>query len=366
MIKEGKFGVQEAVSLLVITSVAKVFYTSPAMVMKVAGTAGWYMTLVSAMVAGIGFIPLWFLLKRFPNKNIMDIYDIVLGRIGGFIFSLVLFLLILATLTANIREYTEVLVVYIFPLSPPQYLITLLFVVIILAAYLGLETIARLSKLFGGILLLGLMAVLLLTMQNYDINHLFPFYGYGVKAILSNGFLRSSAYGDLIIISIIVKSLQGISHVKKAGSLSLIITAAIIPIVILAFSLSFPYDTGREVTAPMYLMTTLINYGPFFQRLESIFLYIWNISLMISSSALFYMLLMVYSHMFNIKDKRPMIVPLAIILFSLTLMVENISRLITVYLQLLRTYGWVFFFLPPTFALLIAIIKGKKGDAESA
>ena len=58
MIKEGKFGVQEAVSLLVISGKG---LHQPAMVMKVAGTAGWYMTLVSAMVAGIGLFPYGFI-----------------------------------------------------------------------------------------------------------------------------------------------------------------------------------------------------------------------------------------------------------------------------------------------------------------
>ena len=366
MIKEGKFGVQEAVCLLTITTVSKVFYTSPAMVMKVVGTTGWYMTLISAAAAMAAFTPVYYLLKRNPGKNIMDIYDIVLGKSLGSVFTFIFLLIVMLTAAANIREFTEVLIIYVYPLSPPGYIISLLFIVIILAAYLGLESIARVSRFFAGILFSGLIIVLALSAQNYNLHHLFPFFGYGIGTTLSNGILRSSAYGDITIIAIIATSLQKTSTIKKAGYISLILSGAIISTVILAFTLSFPYYAGREITAPMYLMTTLINYGGFFQRMEAIFLYLWSISLTISSCILFYMSLMLYSYLFNIRDKKPIILPLSIILYSLTMLPVNMDVLITKYMQILRSYGWVLFYIPPALVLLLDMIKGNKGGAKAA
>lgn len=365
MIKEGKFGTQEAICLLTITTVSKAFYTSPAMVMKGVGTAGWYMTLISAVTATVAFTPLYILLKRFPGKNIMEIYDIVLGKVIGSLFSFSLLLIVILTAAANIREFTEVMIVYIFPLSPPSYIIVLLLIIVVLAAYLGLEPIARVSRLFGGMLLFGLLSILILAAKNYDIHHLFPIFGYGIGTTLSNGVLRSSAYGEITIVAVIAGSLQGITHIKKTGYISLLLSGTIISLTILSFTLSFPYYTGREITAPMYLMTTLINYGGFFQRLEAIFLYIWSISMAISSSALIYIVLMIYSYMFNIQDKKPLIFPLSIILYCLIMLPESMGALITIYMQALRTYGWIFFFLPPALALLIAMAKGEEGDVKN-
>ncbi len=48
MIQEGKFGIAEAMWLVVFTSAAKVFFYQPATVAALVGTAGWYMTLISA------------------------------------------------------------------------------------------------------------------------------------------------------------------------------------------------------------------------------------------------------------------------------------------------------------------------------
>lgn len=366
MIKEGKFGTQEAICIITITTVSKVFYTSPTMVMKIVGTAGWYMTLFSAATATVAFTVVYLLLKRFPGKNIMEIYDIVLGKSIGSFFSLSLLLIVLLTAAANIREFTEVMIVYVFPLSPPSYIIGLLLIIIVLAAYLGLEPIARVSRLFGGMLLFGLLSILILATRNYELYHLFPILGYGIGTTFSNGALRSSAYGEVTIVAVIAGSLQGISHVKKAGYISLFLSGAIISLVIFSFTLSFPYYTGREITAPMYLMTTLINYAGFFQRLEAIFLYIWSISMAISSSALIYIVLMIYGHIFNIQDKKPLILPLNIILYCLAMLPESMGALITIYMQALRTYGWIFFFLPPALALLIAMAKGEEGEVKNA
>lgn len=366
MIEEGKFGVQEAVSLLTITIVSKAFYTSPAMVMKVVGTAGWYMTMISALTATIAFTPVYLLLKRFPGKNIMEAYDTVLGRVGGSVFSFLFFFIILVSAAANIREFTEVLIVYVYPLSPPSYIMILLSAIIAFAAFLGLESIARVSRLFAGILLSGLALLMVLSVKNYKFYRLFPILGYGFGKTLINGLLRSSAYGDIIIIAVFACSLQGISHVRKAGYNSLVFAGIIITSIIFTFTLSFPYYTGKEATAPMYLSATLIDFGPFFKRLESMFLFIWSISHVISSSALFYISLMIYSHIFNIEDKKPLILPLSIILFALAMIPDSMNSLITIYMQTLRSYGWVIFFPPPALVLLLAVIKGRKGESKSA
>ncbi len=366
MIKEGKFGVQEAVSLLTITIVSKVFYTSPAMVAKVVGTAGWYMTLISALTATIAFTPVYFLLRRFPGKNIMEANDIVLGKTGGSVFSFLLFFILLVSAAANIREFTEVLIVYAYPLSPSSYIMILLIAIIVFAAYLGLESIARVSRILSGILLIGLAILMVLATKNYKFHRLFPIFGYGLGKTLINGLLRSSAYGDITIIAIFASSLQGISHVKKAGYISLALSGIIITTIIFAFTLSFPYYTGQEATAPMYLAATLIDYGAFFKRLEAMFLFIWNITHMISSSVLFYMSLMIYSHIFNIKDKKPLILPLSIVLFALAMIPDNMNSLITIYMQALRSYGWIIFFPPPALVLILAVIKGRKGESKDA
>lgn len=365
MIKEGKFGVQEAICLTTIIISAKAFYTSPAAVIRSVGTSGWYMTLISSATALLGFMFIYLLLRRFPGKNLMEIYDIVLGKYIGFIFSFVLFIWILYTNAINLREYIEVLKTYTMPLSPIRFLTGLVMIAIVIFSFLGLEAVARFSRLIAYILLIGYLSVLILSAQNYNIGRLFPVFGYGLKTTVLHGLSRSSAYGEVIFLGIIASSLQGHKHIRRIGIISVILSGLIISSSIATYTLSFPYTVAQETTAPMYVMATLINYGRFFKRLEAIFLFIWNISSLIEITALFYAALMIYCHIFRISDKRPIIIPIAIVFFTLVMMPQGIIDVALVILQSMREWGFILYFFPTIIVLVASLLGKKRGESNN-
>jgi len=364
MIKDGKFGGHETITLLTITISAKVFFSSPSVVAAKVGTAGWYMTLISAFIAFLATVLLISLLSIYPNKTLMEIYEIVYGKVVGKILSLILFTTILITVATNSREFIEIMKVYDLPQSPPSYLLILLFVTASVLAYWGLETIARFSKLMAFFLLLVYISVLLLSMKLYEPHRLFPILGNGLDTTVLTGIQRSSVYGEIIIIGVIIGSLHGIKYAKRAAYLSLIFSASIVTTALLAFSLAFPYYTGEEITAPIYLMVSLIEYGEFIQRIEPLFFFLWNISTVISVAALFYVLIIIYAYIFELDDKRPIIIPLGIIVVFLALIPQNIIQLTNGIVNMIRSYGWAFYFIPPVITLAIAKIKKKYGGSS--
>lgn len=95
MIEEGKLGVQEAVWLITIAIISKVFFSGPTTMVAIVGNADWYVTILSAAIAMIGFVFIYLLLKRFPEKDITEIFNLSLGRFFGFIFSGILALYML-------------------------------------------------------------------------------------------------------------------------------------------------------------------------------------------------------------------------------------------------------------------------------
>lgn len=361
MIKDGKFGVNETIALLTITLSAKVFFSSSSLVAAKVGTAGWYMTVISAFIAFLATALLIRLLSMYPDKTLMDIYEIVYGKVGGKIFSFLLFASILATLAASSREFIEIMKVFDLPQSPPSYLLILLFLVVGILTYWGLETIARFSKLVAYFLLLAYISVLVLSMKLYELHRLFPILGYGLDKTILTGIQRSSAYGEIIFIGVIIGSLHGIKHAKRAAYSSLALSVSIIATALLAFTLAFPYFTAEEITAPIYLMVTLIEYGEFIQRIEPIFYFLWNISMVISVAALFYVLVIIYAHIFRLDDKRPIIMPLGIIVIFLALIPQNIIQVTVEIVNVIRSYGWAFYFVPPGVTLAITELTKRYG-----
>lgn len=365
MIKEGKFGPQEAIWLIAITITAKIFYIEPSLVSSLVGTAGWYMTLISLSVAFIGFTFIYLLLKRFPGKDIIEIFEITLGRLFGFIFSALFALPMIFISSIRTREFAEVLKVYILPLTPMEFILILFIGTVAILNILGLETIARLSKLTIYIMITGYFIVLILGQQNYSIHRLFPILGYGIGNTVYHGVIRSSVYGEVVVLAVFANSLQGIRHIKKIGYTSLMLSGFFVSLSLLAFILTFPYYVAMEITSPMYQMATLIDYGRFLQRVDPIFLFIMAISSLISVSTVFYTFTSIYCKMFRIQDRKPVILATSIIAFTLALAISSISDLAFGSVQNIRNYGSLFFYIPPFISLIAAMLR-KKGRDKNA
>ncbi len=366
MLKEGKFGYHEAISLIVITISTRVFFTSPAVVAAIVGTSGWYMTLISALVAAFAFMFVYLLLKRFPRKNLMEINDLVLGRWVGSIVSFIFAGFLLFTASTNMREFSEVLKVYVLPKSPPSLIMVFFTLCVIVLSFIGLETIARFAKFIIYILAAGYIIIILLSTQNFSIHRLFPLFGYGLDTAILNGINRNSVYGPVTLVGVIALSLHGPKEIKRIGFSSIIISGIVISSAVLAFDLVFPYETALELVSPMYAMAALIDYGGFLQRMEPIFLFLWNFGTFIEVTLLFYGVLMIYCHVFKISDKRPIILPLATALYSLNLLPSGISEVVSGFVPALRAWGWIFYFLPSIIVLVVAVIRKKKGDTSNA
>jgi len=361
MLKEGRFGYKEAISLIVISITSKVFFTSASLVSRLVGTAGWYMTLVSAAVAALFFAFLYLLLKRFPGKNIMEINDIVLGKFAGSLLSLVLcaFLMIIASI--DMREFTEVLKVFVLPESPPSFIMVIFIISVISLAFAGLETLVRYSKFLVYLLGAGCIFVILLSIPDFRVYRLFPLLGNGLGKTIINGALRCSFYGEAALVGIMAASLQGTNEIKRIGFYSIFISGLMTSLCLLSFGMVFPYSTAQELVSPMFAMAANVHLGGFLQHMEPIFVFLWNFGSFIEVSALFYSAIMIYCHVFRISDKRPVILPMGTLLFCLNLFPKGIQDVFSAYVQTMRTWGWVIYFLPPVIVLIIAVIRKKKG-----
>jgi spore germination protein KB len=366
MIEKGKFGVEEAVALLVISIIAKLFYDIPSIEAQKVGTSMWYMMIIATGIALLVFTLFYHLLKKFPSKNIMEIYDIVLGPVFGSIFSLLIAIMLLYISIVSARKLSDVLMVYTLQFSPLGFILLLLMIAMVIQAYLGLESLARFSRLFFYVIIFGVFSLVVLSAQNYNINRIFPILGYGLGNTILRGVTSSTYFREIIIIGIFAGSFQGTKHIKKVGYIGLIWSGIIFVISFLCITMFFPYAVVQELLSPMYVVASIIEYGRFFQRLESLFIFVWSICSVVSISLLFYSSLAVYCHIFRITDKRPVILPYGIIFFSFCMIPESYATLSDVLSPKIYIWGWIMIYIPVIIALVISRIRGMKGGENSA
>lgn len=362
MINEGKIGVQESISLIVMAICSKIFFTSPGFLTTLVGTAGWLTTLISCTTSIVLFTFTYLLLKRFPGKNIVEVFNITLGSILGFLFSSIYAIAFLFEGSVVAREFADFMKIFTFPETPISFIIGAFIFVIAAAVYLGLESIARVAKLVGYSALGGYILVIMLSATEYRLANLFPVFGYGLDRIFLNGVVRSSAYSEVIILSVIAGSLQGSQHIKKIGYTSLVLSGVLLSMGLICMNLVFPYYITQEIVAPLYIMARSVEYGAFIQRLEPVALFLWIITTIITVSILLYCTVSVYCKMFRLQDMRPVIIPLSVIMFTAAMFPKDFSIIVGEYVQGTRTYGAAVFYLLPLITLLVSLVRGKRTD----
>ena len=123
----------------------------------------------------------------------------VLGAVVTFLFSLYLFFVA----ETNLCEFYQTMRVYVFTLSPNWYLSGLFVISLFIISYLGLESLARVSKLLIVFVIPGLLVILILRGQLQHQQHV-SILGYGLdKTILQ--VIRAHLW-KRILLAVYVKS----------------------------------------------------------------------------------------------------------------------------------------------------------------
>jgi spore germination protein KB len=362
MIREGHFGFYEAFSLMTIVLITKLFYTSPMVIIKSLGTAAWYGTLISCGITLVFFALLFSLMARFPQQDLYQIFEAVTGKIVGKILILIFAVYLLYKAGITLAEFIAVLNVYSMPYTPQSVLVFAFLLLVVAMAYVGLEGIARVAYVFFYPIMGSLFLLLLLAIPNYDYCYLTPLLGHGLLRTMETGVIRSAAYGEIVFLAVIINSIHGLKNFKKVGFITVISAGVIFSLCLSCILAAFQYTVGSEHLSGMYQLSRIIYFSRFLQRVESIFLFIWVISSLITVSFAFYLALSSYCRAFKIQNHRPLLLPFSILVFILVLYPDNIAEIIEVHVKVLRVYSSVILMLIPIVVLITALIRGKRGE----
>lgn len=359
--KEGRFGFLEGLSLTIIVLVSKVFYTSPMMLIKELGTAAWLGTLVSCWTSGAFFLLLYLLMKRFPGQDLFQIFELVAGKVAGRAFILLFSLYFLYYTAISIREFTSILKAYSFPYTPVSMIVIPMMLVMTAMVYVGLEGIARVAYVFVYPIFGGLFLILILAYPFYHWEYLQPLRGYGLGTTVVTGFLRASAYDEIIILAVIINSIQGLKTFRKAGVSALVISGITISLCTACILAAFQFTAGGEHLSGMFQLSRVIYFSRFIQRIEAVFLFLWVFSAVITVSAAFYIAVKAYCRVFLINNRRPLLLSFLFLSGAVTFLPNNLSEILQLHVQIARQYSFLLIYMVPAAMLLLDAVLKRRG-----
>ncbi len=337
-----KIGFNEALILLAISSLARIFTSVPGDLIVHTGQAAWLSILFGLLIAFAQLWLVWQILKKYPGQNLIQATENIAGAGWGVFFNILWLIIIMSVNLLYIRIFSEDLLLSAFFSTPLLIVIVVFSLSAVWAVFLGIEALARGAKLLSPFIFGGMVLLILCLFPLFNFNNLFPLLGEGAGKVAIWGILEGSVLIDVILGAVMVKDLGKPQIFPQAMSKALLIGFGLFAILEIALLLVIHWRTSAEFVLPFYSLSRQIHLGSFFQRVESLFLIIWLFIALIKAAFLLYCSVVTLSDTLKLPDHRPLIAPLALITLMLSLCPSDFSTTIQYSADYLRRYFWIF------------------------
>lgn len=356
-----KFGTMEAIAMTTIFVMADIFAGFPAKMADLALQAAWLATAVAVFGGFLGALVLAVLMQRYPGKTIIQVGRQVLGPVAGFLFSLLLFLFFLLIAVTTLRQYAMRIQFSFLDATPVDVIMILLLCPAILALRIGLESIARTSLFIFPSLIAAVVVPLLLTVPNWNIHNLFPFWGPGILKVAVTGMEKSSIFAQLVVMALFYPAVElGQDRPGRVWVTAMVLLAPMYLFSIIVFELLYPVPVANEILSPMYQIVKEVFLTRFVQRLELLIIIFWVITLILKLTIAFFGAAVALTQGLGLPYSRPLIYPLASLIFVLAALPASFSENMQLITNFLWVYGWIPGFAAPLLLLVLSKLMEKR------
>jgi len=318
-----------------------------------AGTAGWILTIYITVIVLIIFTIVSRLYKKFEGKDILDISEYVGGNIGRIIVGTCFLVYLVFIVSLVLREFGEDLKIIALRSSPISYVISFFLAGMVVSAFFGLEALLRIGVIIVPVVSIGFFIILIGVLQYSDLSRIMPFLGFGPKNIFIDNISRISIYSGLILLLFLPPFIKSHRDFRKIGYVSIGLSSFILTVSVLVFLLVYQYPMATESFLPIFQLARLINYGRFFQRLESLFSFLWIVAALNYLSIGLFLILYIFKKTYKLEYYKPLILPFAVILFTASFIPKNLVAAIELETKFFRNIAWIVVFGMTILLLLI-------------
>jgi spore germination protein KB len=360
MVIKGKISRFQLFVLVFIFMIGNTILNAPSIIVTYAKQDAWISGILALMI-GIGLVLLFVNLSaKFPNKTIVQYIEILLGKKVGKTVSILLifYFFLLSTLVS--RQLGDFILTYILPETPIVFIYFLFLFVVVMGAYLGLETLARSGELFFPFLLVLLIFLFLILTKEKDIGYLKPFLEGGIGPVFSGAFtFIGIPYLQLIVFLMILPDVEKSNKNMKLPFLLGVSIAGLFLIISILHSLLIIGPILTEYKQyPIYFLTQKISIGDIIQRIEVLLAITWFITIFFKASILLYATNLGLIQIFKLKNTGENVIPLGLLLFILVQIISpNIVYFDNFFKVTFPSFALTFGFILPFILMVMYFIK---------
>ncbi|GAB0167787.1 endospore germination permease [Lysinibacillus sp. CTST325] len=303
--------------------------------------------------------------KQTPTLTFVEANEKILGRFFGK-FTSIGFILIALLSAGELLYFIGIFMkTEIMPETPTMAFAFLFSIIIIYAAFLGIEVFARSAEILFPIFMLIFIFFVICISPSIKIENLQPIMETPKKSIFFSMILFISLFSfPLAMLLTIFPSAVNVQKSAQKGFYIGAIIGGIVLVTIITLSILVlgPANTASR-TFPSYSLAQRISIGDFLQRIEVIMATMWIISIFIRTFMYFYAAVIGIAQICKIKNHRPLIFPLGMIILGLSQIIHpNIIHSDIYNREIWPIFSFVFMVFLPLVLLIVAKIRKINGN----
>ncbi|MFJ8516792.1 endospore germination permease [Lysinibacillus xylanilyticus] len=351
--------------ITLLCSIGTAILISPASVTSEAKQDAWISAIIS-VVLSLLLIKLFVTVgKRTPTLTFVEANEKILGRFFGKITSIGFIILCFLSAGELLYFIGIFMKTAIMPETPMMAFAFLFSIIIIYAAFLGIEVFARSAEILFAMFILIFIVFVVCISPSVHMENLQPIMEVPAKSLFLSIIRLIGIFSfPLVILLMIFPSTVNVHESAQKGFyigtiLGGIVLIAIITLAILVLG---PTNTASR-TFPSYSLAQRISIGNFLQRIEVIMAAMWIISIYIKTFMFFYAGVIGMAQICKIKNHRPLIFPFGLIILGLSQIVHpNIIHSDIYNRETWPIFSFFFAILLPLVLLLVAKIRKINGN----
>ena len=281
------------------------------------------------------------LLKNFPGQDILDISNFLFGKYFKIFVGILFICYLLLTCSYLLRDFCEGLKIIYFTRTHIYYILAIFILTIWIIARLGEK------------------AVINSNMKNLVPQKIFPILGYGVNKTFITGVENLYSFGNIGILYFLPSYLKDVKKLKKISIISIVTSCFYLIITLTGLLVMFPFTLSNHEIMPLYLSSRYIEFGKFFQRVDSVFLLIWIWTMILHLSILLMLSAKVVQKISIIRNRNLIISVFCLIILGISIIPKNLVQ-INFFETNIYKYMVLYFILGAgTFILIFANLKRK-------
>ncbi|MGN4124989.1 GerAB/ArcD/ProY family transporter [Lysinibacillus sphaericus] len=253
--------------------------------------------------------------NRTPNLTFIEANEKILGKFIGKFSSVGFISLPLLSAGELFFFIGTFMNTEVMPETPKVAFAVLFSIIILFATYLGVEVFARCAEiLFPMFLFLFVVFVISISPQ-IDVKNLQPILDTSTKSLLVGilYFMSTFSFPLVVLLMIFPSVINEHKSAQKGFYIGSIAGGLVLTVIIALSVLVLGATNTSHQSYPSYALAQNISIGNFLQRIEVIMAFMWMFTIFVRSYVYFYASVKGLAQIFNIKDHRPLILPLGMI-----------------------------------------------------